>query len=190
MFGCESCQDMRIYFGGQFCQRGHLHPLTNSKSEMMSHVGGCCCCCNTWAELDRPPWKPSIGSSGHRHQPRRLEQLKSPAARISRVLWSTPSSEVAENDFPPRKRRSSRETNKKWTSCHLAPVCVRVWQRGSHLKVTRIRLVNHNIPTEKVSFSSVEKTHLSGSGRRKPCGARYRWSGSFGSYKRLTVVHV
>lgn len=62
MFGWESCQDMRIYFGGHFCQRGHLHPLTNSKSEMMSHVGGGWCC-NTWPELGHPPWKPSIGSS-------------------------------------------------------------------------------------------------------------------------------
>lgn len=155
MFGCESCQDIRIYFGGQFCRRGHLHPLKNSKSEMMSYVGGGWCC-NTRAELERPPW---IHVYIYRKQRRFLEKVsslnifgqitvegvssgvfrmqvfvqanlsststgqtwKTENARISRVLWSTRCREVAENEFLPRNKKSSRETTKKWASCHLAP---------------------------------------------------------------------
>lgn len=68
-------------------------------------------------------------------------------ARISRVLRSTRCREVAENHFPPRNKRSSRETTKKWTSCHLAP-------GGSHLKVTRIREWIKTFPPKR-SGSSV-----------------------------------
>ena len=165
MFGCESCQDIRIYFGGQFCRRGHLHPLTNSTSRwcpMLEAVDAATPELNLninilhenhlleaaslpgkksqlWTYLDKSPWKAlrlafsgcrfMSKQMGHQHQPRRLEKTEN--ARISRVLWSTRCREVAENNFPPRNKRSSRETTEKWTSCDLAPgVCMFVTRKS------------------------------------------------------------